>query len=83
MTAPETIHQLVSRFDEQHQAYRSGNYSEAQLRLDFLNPFYEALGWDVANKQGYASQYREVLVEQSIESRLVGVETPGSDPESP
>ena len=45
MTAPENVRQLVKRFDEHRDAYRSGKYNETQLRNEFLNPFFEALGW--------------------------------------
>jgi hypothetical protein len=47
MSAPDSIHQLVDRFEEQRAAYHAGKYNETQLRSDFLNPFFEALGWDV------------------------------------
>ena len=43
MPAPDIIKQLVKRFDEQHASYISGKYNEAQLRQEFLNPFFEAL----------------------------------------
>jgi hypothetical protein len=66
MSAPEVVRQLVERFEEHKRAYLSPAYLEAQLRQEFLNPFFEALGWDVANKQGYAVQYREVVHEDSI-----------------
>ncbi|MFA7407813.1 MAG: N-6 DNA methylase [Anaerolineaceae bacterium] len=66
MPAPEVVRQLVERFEEHKRAYLSPAYLEAQLRQEFLNPFFEALGWDVANKQGYAVQYREVVHEDSI-----------------
>ncbi len=67
MPAPEIIHTLVQHFEENRAAYRSGRYNEAQLRLEFLNPFFEALGWDVANKRGYAPANREVITEDSLE----------------
>ena len=67
MSAPETIRQLVERFQEQHAAYRLGKYNETQLRRDFLDPFFEALGWDVSNHKGHAEKYREVIHEVSVE----------------
>ncbi|MDR3575640.1 MAG: Eco57I restriction-modification methylase domain-containing protein [Anaerolineaceae bacterium] len=67
MNAPDSIHELVERFEEQRAAYHTGKYNETQLRLDFLNPFFEALGWDVSNRKGYAERYREVLLEPSVE----------------
>jgi len=60
------IRQLVQRFEEHRESYRSGKYNEAQLRQEFLNPFFEALGWDVFNKQGYAESYKEVIHEASV-----------------
>jgi len=67
MTAPEIIHQLVKRFDEHRETYRSGRYNETQLRREFLDPFFEALGWDVFNRQGYAETYKDVIHEDSLE----------------
>jgi hypothetical protein len=67
MPAPEIIHRLVARFEENRDAYRSGRYNEAQLREEFLNPFFKALGWDVYNDNDNAPQYREVLHEDSID----------------
>jgi hypothetical protein len=67
MPAPEIIHQLVKRFTENRDAYRSGKYNEAQLRQEFLNPFFSALGWDIYNKNDYSPEYRDVVVEDSLE----------------
>src|SRR5215208_6852965 len=67
MTAPDIVKSLVVRFDLFRDAYRSGRYNEAQLRLEFLNHFFEALGWDVINRQGYAETYKEVIHEDSLE----------------
>ena len=66
MPAPEIIHQLVQQFTDNRDAYRSGRYNEAQLRQEFLNPFFEALGWDVSNRKGFSINYREVVHEDSI-----------------
>lgn len=66
MTVPEVINQLISRFEDNLEAYRSGDYNEAQLRSEFLDPFFEALGWDMYNKQGYAEAYKDVIHEDSI-----------------
>ena len=66
MPAPEIIHQLIHRFEDNLPAYRSGHYNETQLRQEFLNPFFEALGWDVFNKQGYAEAYKDVIHEDAI-----------------
>lgn len=67
MSALNTIHALIQRFEAQRDAYKAGRYNETQLRRDFLDPFFEAFGWDVANRRGYAERYREVIHEPSIE----------------
>ena len=58
MTAPDSIQQLVKRFKEHRDYYRSGKYNETQLRREFLDPFLKALGWDIDNEQGYAEPIR-------------------------
>jgi hypothetical protein len=66
MPAPQIILDLVQRFSDSRDEYRSGHYNEAQLRREFLDPFFTALGWDLTNQQGYAPQYREVIQEASL-----------------
>jgi hypothetical protein len=66
MAAPPVVAELVERFDSHRDAYHSGSYNEAQLREEFLNPFFEALGWDIYNKKGYAEAYKEVIHEAAI-----------------
>jgi hypothetical protein len=65
MPAPESIQQLVKRFEEHHDSYLSVKYNETQLRSEFLDPFFEALGWDIFNKQSFAEAYKDVLREDS------------------
>ncbi len=67
MPAPEIIKQLVARFTDQREDYRSGRYNETQLRRDFLDPFFDALGWDVSNRKNYSEKFREVVHEVSVE----------------
>ena len=52
MPAPGIIADLVKRFEDNLETYLSGSYNEAQVRQEFLNPFFDALGWDVYNKKG-------------------------------
>ena len=67
MTAPEIIHNLVTSFRELREQYTSVHYKETQLRNEFLNPFFIALGWDVYNERNVALQYRDVIHEDSLE----------------
>lgn len=52
MGVPEGVHRLVERFDRERGSYLSGSYNEAQVRVDFINPLFALLGWDVENRQG-------------------------------
>ena len=66
MGLPKDIENLIERFDRNRETYLSGQYNEALLRQDFLNPFFETLGWDMANKAGYAEAYRDVIHEDAL-----------------
>jgi hypothetical protein len=64
-TPPAAIASLVARFRDQIDTYRRPDYKELSLRQEFLNPFFEELGWDVRNTLGHAEPYRDVVVEQT------------------
>jgi type I restriction-modification system DNA methylase subunit len=64
--ALKQISNLIDRFENNLDAYQSPSYNETQLRIEFVDPFFEALGWDVANKSGYAEQYKDVIHEDAI-----------------
>ncbi len=66
MSAPKEILELIERFDRHREAYRSGQYNETQLRREFLDPFFKALGWDIDNNEGYAEAYKDVVHEDAI-----------------
>jgi hypothetical protein len=67
MAAPDSIQQLVQRFEQNRASYHSGKFNETQLRQEFLNPFFKVLGWDINNEQGYAEAYKDVIHEDSLE----------------
>lgn len=62
----EKLKKLTGAFNEQLAAYKSGHYNETTLRLQFVDPFFELLGWDVYNRQGLAESYKDVVHEDSI-----------------
>ena len=66
MPAPPVISDLVERFEQQGDAYKSGQYNEAQLRKEFIDPMFKALGWDMENVSGYAEAYKDVIHEDAI-----------------
>lgn len=60
------VKQLVDRFREHVEEYKRKGYNEHQTRVDYINPFFKALGWDMDNEQGFAEAYREVIHEDKI-----------------
>ncbi len=64
--APKQVIDLIERFERNIESYRQQNYNESQVRQEFINPFFEALGWDVANTAGYAEAYKDVIHEDAI-----------------
>src|SRR5216117_2874200 len=66
MAVPAEIRELTERFERNKDAYRSPQYNETQVRREFLDPFFKALGWDIDNEQGYAEAYKDVIHEDAI-----------------
>ncbi|NJD69049.1 MAG: restriction endonuclease subunit M [Candidatus Methylomirabilota bacterium] len=63
---PKQIAELIAKFDQHLDAYHAATYGETEVRVEFINPFFEALGWDVANRTGYAEAYKDVIHEDAI-----------------
>ena len=66
LTAPQAIIDLVEKFDRNFESLKSAKYNETQLRQEYINPFFKALGWDVYNEKGSLGLYREVVHEDSV-----------------
>jgi hypothetical protein len=66
MTTPDLVLELVNRFRDHEEEYRRPSFNEAQTRIQFLDPLFELLGWDMQNKQGYAEAYKEVVHEDAL-----------------
>lgn len=75
-STPDIIQQLVDRFENDAEHYRGDAYNETLTRVDFINPMFKALGWDMDNTQGYADAYRDVIHEDAIK---IGGETKAPD----
>jgi len=60
------IKNLIKCFKNQIDTYKQSDYNEAQTRLDFINPFFMALGWDVNNEKGVSETYRPVVHETPL-----------------
>src|SRR5829696_7093165 len=67
MGVPAQVHRLVEQFDANLDDYKNGRFSEAQVRIDFIDPLLkDALGWDVHNERGLSETYREVVYEDRV-----------------
>ena len=62
----QKIGELIVRFRTNIDAYKRSTYKEAQVRREFIDPFFEALGWDVSNEQGDPEHSKEVVLEDTI-----------------
>lgn len=66
MPAPQKIINLVNEFKENEEIYKDETiFDEENTKIKFLNPFLEALGWNVRNV-GLAPWEREVIFEASV-----------------
>jgi hypothetical protein len=70
MSAPATfehfereLNRLVEQFGKHLAVYKVATYDEANVRKDFLDPFFRALGWDMDNRAGLIPKDREVEIE--------------------
>ncbi|MDA3837479.1 MAG: Eco57I restriction-modification methylase domain-containing protein [Candidatus Delongbacteria bacterium] len=63
-----TIKALVEKYQTNREACLSSSYNETQLRVDFLDPLFELLGWDIKNSKGKPTNQREVLLEESLKA---------------
>jgi N-6 DNA Methylase len=63
----ELVRDLVDRFERNRTHYRSGDFDEASTREYFINPLFEALGWDVRDTAG-RGPLRDVIYHRRLTS---------------
>lgn len=66
MPLPDSVAELVSRFEANRKEYHQAHYNEAQTRIDFVNPLFLALGWDMDNRKALSEVQREVIHEDAL-----------------
>lgn len=66
-TFERELNRLVESFGKRLAELKLPGYAEAQLRDDFLNPFFRALGWDMENRAGLIQKEREVEIESATQ----------------
>ena len=76
MPIPQSILERIATFGRNLDSYLNADYKEAQVRQEFIDPLFAALGWDVRNDQGYAEAYKDVVHEDSLRIAGVGVKAP-------
>ena len=62
----EKVKGLVTKFKQGEKHYLSQSYQEAEVRQDFLDDFFTALGWDVGHKIQHDPYEQEVKVEKGV-----------------
>ena len=55
--------ELVDKFNRHRDRYMSPDYNETDVRAEFIDRFFEALGWDVYNRAGLGKYERDVARE--------------------
>jgi hypothetical protein len=63
-----TITQLIEKYLADRKYYLTNKYNETLLRSDFLDPFFELLGWDIKNNAGKSTNEREVILEEALKA---------------
>jgi len=66
MPVPSEVVELVQRFHRNLDLYKRQSYKEARVRIEFIDPFFEALGWDVRNARGLGEADKDVVYEDAI-----------------
>lgn len=63
-----TIKKLIEKYSADRKYYLTNKYNETLLRSDFLDPFFELLGWDIKNNAGKSTNEREVILEEALKA---------------
>ncbi|MEO5643875.1 MAG: Eco57I restriction-modification methylase domain-containing protein [Bacteroidia bacterium] len=61
-----TVKKLIEKYNADREYYLTNKYNETLLRSDFLDPFFELLGWDIKNNAGKPTNEREVILEEAL-----------------
>lgn len=64
--APKELKELVARYAANRDDFRRGTFNETQTRIELIDPLFDLIGWDMANRNGYSEEYREVIHEDRV-----------------
>jgi len=76
MPISQELLERIETFRRNRESYLNPEYRETRARLEFIDPFFEALGWDMTNQRGYAEAYKDVVHEDSLRISGVGTSAP-------
>ena len=62
------IQQLIEKYTADREYYLTSKFNETLLRSDFLDPFFELLGWDIKNNASKPTNEREVILEEALKA---------------
>jgi type I restriction-modification system DNA methylase subunit/predicted type IV restriction endonuclease len=63
---PSRIGDLIQHFTQHIDSFKGGNYNETRARIEFIDPFFKELGWDIENTRGAAEAYKDVIHEDAV-----------------
>ena len=66
MPLPDSVALLIEGFEASRKEYHQGHYNETQTRVDYVNPLFAALGWDMDNHDRLSETLRDVVHEDSL-----------------
>jgi len=68
----QDIAQLVHGFAQHIRHYKSSATKEAEIRQQYIDPFWRALGWDVGDTGHVGPAEAEVIIEKTVETAEAG-----------
>ena len=69
-TAKPEIEKLVRFFEQNIYQFKSASFNEMQARQQLIDPFFEALGWDVHNRKMNPIYLQEVIPEGRVKTNI-------------
>ena len=61
MSVPDSVYALVEKFESGKARFKNPQYNETALRVEFINPFFEALGWNVRDSAQVSHEDRVMI----------------------
>lgn len=65
-----SVKALIEKYHTNRKSYLASTYNETQVRNEFLDPFFELLGWDIKNSAMRSTNEREVLLEEALKGGI-------------